>query len=201
MAHKSTSDAKQLADLGDGTSVWWVHVEALREQDVNARVMSPSKFERLVENIRQSGHLESFPLVHQSTNAAGNAEFHIISGHHRTRAARAAGLHHVPVIVLGRDLTPSQIKAKQLAHNALAGTDDREILGRIYEQIEDLQARLETGLTDQELAVDLPTVPIDEVSLGLRFELVNLLFLPRAFERFTELLDTLETNANVLLGD
>src|SRR6266699_1322539 len=50
--------------------------------------------------------------------------FLYISGHHRTRAATAAGLSELFVLVDVTGLSRSQIAAKQLAHNAIEGQDN-----------------------------------------------------------------------------
>ena len=40
MAKTDIPDPVKLADVDDHTSIWKVHLDYLREQDVNARVMS-----------------------------------------------------------------------------------------------------------------------------------------------------------------
>jgi hypothetical protein len=84
----------------------------------------------------------------------------IISGHHRTRAATAAGLSELFVLVDVTGLTRSQIAAKQLAHNAIEGQDNEQLLAEIYRQIEDAESKLE-AFVDQKLDVEVPQVKIE----------------------------------------
>src|SRR3990167_3081838 len=108
-----------LAVLGNGMEVWRVGVDDLQEQDKNARTMSPQAFQRLVANIKNGDRLESLPFC----VLRPNGDIEIVSGHHRTRAARAAGLNEVPVLIdTTTTLTRSQIVAKQLAHNSISGS-------------------------------------------------------------------------------
>lgn len=123
-----------------------VEIKHLKEQDVNANVMAPAKFERLVENIRERGALESAPYCIQPGNR-GSIE--IVSGHHRVRAARAAGFETIAVLVDTSDMSRSQITAKQLAHNALNGADDPDILKQLAEMLETPDDRLRSGLDDE----------------------------------------------------
>ena len=75
--------------IGDDLVIRIVKISELREQDVNAQQMSSRDFDRLTENIRIRGQVESLPYCHQP-NGEGTIE--IISGHHRVRAARKAGV-------------------------------------------------------------------------------------------------------------
>lgn len=201
MAHETVAQKEKVLDLGGGKSLWRTHLDALREQDQNARVMSAAKFERLVENVRREKGLESLPLCVLQKNKAGNKELAIISGHHRCRAARAAGLSEIHVIVIDRKLSRSEVVAKQLAHNALAGDDDPQVLAQLYDEIETIDAKLESGLLADELNYDASAIPVDELALAVEHELVFLMFLPRQYERFEQALSLLEADAQVCLAE
>lgn len=187
--------------MGNSIAIWKVGVDLLREQDKNARVMSPDKFERMKGTIAEGKRLESLPLCVIKKNVAGNEEFHIISGHHRTRAARAAGLREVFVMVLEEDLTHDQIRAKQLAHNALTGYDDPVLLAELYAEINDINAKLESGILDGELDMDLPPIRADDVMFDFDFEMLQILFLPKQKEKFDEVLGLLDKDATPYLAD
>jgi hypothetical protein len=121
---------------------------SLREaglQDVNARYMDAQTFDRLVSNIRRDGRLESVPLVGRRPN---DARFDIISGHHRVAAAKKAGLKTILVMVIAVK-NRSELRAKQLSHNAITGKDDDALLKKLYESIEDLEMKMYSGLQDQ----------------------------------------------------
>ena len=102
----------------------FVELSDVREQDINANVMPAEMFNALVSNIEKHGALESVPLV---ANREGSEVLEIISGHHRIRSAREAGLAGT-VVLRYCDLTAGEIRAKQLAHNSIQGTSDPQIV-------------------------------------------------------------------------
>jgi hypothetical protein len=137
----------RLADLGNGLFLERWPIADLKEQDVNAHVMEPSKFNRMVANMKKRGALESVPFCAGAPDSIDPKQLaegigrddkvalriappEIISGHHRVRAGRAAELGDVVVLVDRSGLTRSAITAKQLAHNALVGVDDMELVKR-----------------------------------------------------------------------
>ena len=75
--------------------------------------------------------------------------------HHRVRAATAASISEMFVLVDVTGLSRSQIAAKQLAHNSIEGQDNEQLLAEIYRQIEDAESKLE-AFVDQKLDVELP---------------------------------------------
>jgi hypothetical protein len=192
---------KRVLELGPDLAIYEVDLDLLREQDKNARIMSAQKFERLVENIKERDTLESLPLCTMSENEHGNVQFPIISGHHRTRAARAAGLERIYVMVDESNLTKDQVVSKQLAHNALSGHDDPQLLKDLYESIEGIDARISSGILDQELQFDIPNVRIDEIDLALDYEIINLLFFPKQYENWRDVVDLLENDAHIGVVD
>ena len=84
----------------------------------------------LADTIRKEQRLESLPLTVKRKNF-----FEVMSGHHRTRAVRMAGLTELYVLADTRNLTRSQVVAKQIAHNRIAGSDDRETLATLFKEI------------------------------------------------------------------
>jgi ParB-like chromosome segregation protein Spo0J len=201
MAHQNTKRRERVVDLGGGRAIWRAHIDSLREQDVNARVMPAAKFERLVENVRKEKGLESLPLCRLHVGEGGTEELQIISGHHRARAARAAGLSEIHVLVLEREMSRDEVVAKQLAHNALAGEDDPQVLAALYAEIQSIDAKLESGVFESDLEFDLKSVTVDEIALTAGHELVVLMFLPRQYERFEDALAQLDSGARVHLAD
>ncbi len=96
MAHPNMELKEKVIDLPATTlSIYKVHPDILREQDKNARVMDAKPFQRLTENIKKNGQMESMPYCHKTVSPGGSEEFSIISGHHRVRAARKAGLTEI----------------------------------------------------------------------------------------------------------
>ncbi|MCL5280642.1 MAG: ParB N-terminal domain-containing protein [Planctomycetes bacterium] len=190
---------EKLLDLGNGTSIWRVHLDWLREMEENARVMDPDRFERLVANVRKDARLESLPLV--TPNPERPEEFLIISGHHRTRAARSAGVMEIVVLCIDQGLSMDQIKSKQLAHNFLNGEDDKQMLRRIVAQIQDQDALIESGLAH--LREDLPDqrIQVDEVKFDIDFEVVNVVFLSHQKQKFDQAIELLGDKGDILVEE
>ena len=190
------TQVNQRMDIGDGIAVVVVQASHLREQDINAQQMDPTKFARLVENIRQRGALESLPYCHQPN---GEGPISIVSGHHRAKAAREAGLTEFPVLLDTKEMPRSLIRAKQIAHNQLSGTSDEEILRRMIDEIENTEDLLLTGL-DVDL---LPPVDGDSPTLNLPhlefdWREVSLMFLPEQLERLGELAGRLPSHPHLV---
>lgn len=182
-------------------ALWLVPVELIREQDVNARVMNNEKFDRLAQNIKQDGVLESLPLCYLKTNPAGNQEFFLISGHHRTRAARKAGVLNIHALVYEREMSRDEVISKQLSHNSLNGYDDKEVLGRLYNEIVEISFKISSGITDLDIKIDSTGVQIDDIKIELNYELINILFLPKQVQHMEKILKTIEPEARVFIAD
>ena len=187
-------EPQRILELGNGLELWKVRPSALREQDVNARSMPKAMFERLSQTIGRDKRLESLPLC-----ARTDKGLEIISGHHRTRAATAAGLSELFTLVDVTGLTRSQIAAKQLAHNAIEGQDNEQLLAEIYRQIEDADSKLE-AFVDQKLDVEVPRVKIEGLDVEIDFKTVLLIFLPRVKERLDRALEYLRSSGQKLDG-
>ncbi|MEZ0073566.1 ParB N-terminal domain-containing protein [Planotetraspora sp. GP83] len=182
--------------LGDDLWIKYVEIAGLREQDVNAQVMQPRHFERLTENIRNRGELESLPYCHQP---GGEGPIEVVSGHHRARAARAAGKTHIWVLVDTRQMRRSEIIAKQIAHNELHGDPDRDILAYLVSQIDNVDDLLATGLPEE----DLPTVAPDDTKLAIPhgefdWRMATLMFLPHQMEEFKDAIAVIDSATDLI---
>lgn len=169
----------RMLDLGNGLEIWKVQLDELREQDVNARVMPTKMFERLTTTIHRDGRLESLPFV--ALNENGGLE--IVSGHHRTRAARSAGVNEIYAIVDTTHLSRDEIKAKQLAHNSINGQDNAQIVKQIYQEIQDADSKLEAFI-DSNIDIDVPKVKINDITLDVDLKQILVVFLPTQAELF-----------------
>ncbi|MGA2077940.1 MAG: ParB N-terminal domain-containing protein, partial [Terriglobia bacterium] len=190
----SVIEPQRILELGNGLELWKVHPSALREQDINARAMSKPMFERLARTIARDKRLESLPLC-----AKTDRGLEIISGHHRVRAATAAGLQEMFILADTTGLSRSQIAAKQLAHNAIEGEDNEQLLAEIYRQIEDAESKLEAFI-DAKLDIELPEVRIENLDVQLDFKSVLLLFLPRVKQRLDLALEYIRSSGQKLDG-
>lgn len=176
-----------MLELGSGLEIWKVHVDELREQNVNARSMSKPMFDRLSQNISESNRLESLPFV-----ALVDGHLEIVSGHHRTRALRSAGMSELYVIVDVTGLSRDSIKAKQLAHNSLQGEDNEQIVQEIYQSIMDADIKLE-AFVDKEFDTSIDKVKIHDIAVNFDYKQVLLTFLPTERELLEKVATEIET--------
>lgn len=128
-----------LVDMGTGIVFSKVDISIIKEQDKNARIQPNEMMNQLTENIKHRGQLESVPFC-----VYFNGRVEIISGHHRIRAAKVAGLKFVYVLLDLSGLNRSQKAAKQLAHNAIDGYDDKDTLREIAKMITDVDDKIES---------------------------------------------------------
>ncbi len=158
----------------EGLALKYVGVDDVREQDVNAQSMPKAMFDQLVANIKNTGAPESVPLLVQNGN-----HIEIISGHHRVRAMRQAGVKNFLALVY-ESLSRARIHSKQLAHNSIAGASDPELVKRIWERIDDVSARFEAFI-DPKIFDNMPApisfkpIDVDMVSVA---KTVMVVFLP-----------------------
>ncbi len=169
--------------------------KTLTRLTTNARYMRHEEYQRLVANVRRDGCLTSVPLIYAGAGEHAEGRELILSGNHRCNAAVDAGLTEVDAMLIDEQLTPDQLVAIQLSHNAIAGEDDPATLKQLYEQIDDVDWRGYAGLDDKEL--DL----LDQVSLeglseaNLDFQTITVVFLPPELDAAKTALDAVGTYA------
>ncbi len=201
MAIPSREQFEKVIDLYDGIALYKVHVDCLREQNKNARVMSPDIFSRLEANISKDNRLESMPYCHIKEAKEGNLEFHMISGHHRIRAARKAGITEMFIMSETKELPIDQVRSKQLAHNKINGIDDDQILKELWDEIDSVDAKISSGIKDEDFNEIESDISFDEVKIDLDYEIVSLLFLDKDFKKYGDVLSLIEKNANIQVAD
>lgn len=186
-----------LADLGADLRLYMAPIEALHEQDINARIMPSADHNTLTNNIRRRGRLESVPYC-----ALVDGRVEIVSGHHRIRAARQADLEEIPILLDESNLSRGEIVAKQLAHNRLAGFDDPETLRTLFDSLESIDLILETGLANDLIQVPVMS-PMSSVTPGLDigWQTVSLAFLPHQTINFELLVQALPDSEFVGIGN
>lgn len=168
----------------------------LKLLEVNARFMRHEVFMRLTENVRKDNVLSSVPFcaVYNYFTSAdaiplfddGTPVYEVLSGNHRVKAAIAADLPEIDVMVTDDPLTPDERKAIQLSHNELTGEDDPATLKMIYGSISDLQMRLYTGLDDKRLDMLEKVAPGALGEANLQFQPVTFMFLPDELDQVKE---------------
>ena len=182
---------KKVAELDLGLEIWNLVISNLKEQDINAQVMDDRKMKILTSNIKNRGTLESLPYVHKNGDT-----FSIVSGHHRVRAANAAGLKTIYALVDTNELTKSQIVSKQIAHNELVGTADSEILGELVKQMQEVDDIIASGLPEKflnQIAQQSPVMDLPQLDFDWRT--LQLVFLPEQLKEFQSLVKMVDSKA------
>ena len=139
MAEEQKAKYEIIYDMGTELYIAKVQLADLKEQDINARIMKNEMQDQLTANIKNRGQLESLPLI-----ALMGEKLEIISGHHRVKSAREAGLKEIIVILDKSGLTRSKAASKQLAHNALSGFDDESTLREIVKLMDNVDDMMES---------------------------------------------------------
>lgn len=191
-------DSPTEIDLGNDMWLMEVDLETLREQDVNAHVMVPRLFERLVENMRRRGRMESLVYCAQPN---GEGPIEIVSGHHRRRAALQADIKRAWILCDRAEMTRSQIIAKQLAHNFLVGTDDEDILKTLLSRIDMPDDLLETGAPPELLSsLEHDAMLLFTPRVDFRWKTVSFVFLPHQLDNLNALLDSLYGRQDLVIA-
>lgn len=167
-------------DIGNDMVLAEVRLEKLRDADMNARVMARTDFDILTDNIRRRGKLES---VLYCAQPKGVGPITIISGHNRRKAALAANVQTAWVLIDRAEYTRSQLVAKQLAHNALVGVDDQNILAEMVKLLDNADDLLASGIKSSEVPIDQKYADVALLTPTLEFEQKTLAFafLPHQF--------------------
>lgn len=192
---KGTVTYEELADIGSGLIIAKVKITDIREQDINARIMKTEMMKQLTDNIKKRGQLESLPFCVLTD------KIEIISGHHRCRAAREAGMKEIVVILDVSGLTRSQIAAKQLAHNAISGFDDNDVLKEIAKLITDVDDMLESYIGKDIL--EEPMAEIDKLlspTVSFDWKNVVFMFLPHQISDLDKLIKAVESQHPDFIG-
>ncbi|MDD5092804.1 MAG: ParB/RepB/Spo0J family partition protein [Dehalococcoidia bacterium] len=160
------------------TRIVKINPNDLKLLELNARYMRHEAFQRLVANIRDDAALTSVPFACREEDG----KYLVLSGNHRVKAAIAAGLDEIPVMVTDEQLSRDRKIAIQLSHNAIAGEDDPAILKELYESIGQVDFKVYAGLDDKTLEL-LDKVSIESFSEPhLKYQTITMLFLPDELE-------------------
>ena len=187
---------QMIYDMGSGLIIAKVQLDKVKEQDINARIMKNEMQDQLTANIMKRGQLESLPFL-----VLKDGKLEIVSGHHRIKSARAAGLKEIIAIIDVSGLTRSQIAAKQLAHNAISGFDDDSTLREIVKMITDVDDMIESVVGKDIL--EEPLEQYDKMmspAIQLNFKNVTFSFLPHQVQDMDVLIKNLETTAPEIIG-
>ena len=187
---------EKIYDMGTGLIIAKVPLDKVREQDINARIMKKEMQDQLTTNIKNRGQLESLPLLVEKDGV-----LEIISGHHRIKSAREAELKEIVAIIDVSGLSRSKIAAKQLAHNAISGFDDQDVLKEICKMLDDVDDMLESFI-----GKDILEEPLEQydklLSPAVQFDFKNITFsfLPHQVKDMEALVENLESSATEIIG-
>lgn len=196
MAGQQSECYEVIYDMGSGLQIVKIGIDKVKEQDINARIMKNDMQDQLTANVSKRGQLESLPLL-----AKIGEEILIVSGHHRIKSARAAGLKEIIAILDVSGLTKSAMAAKQLAHNAISGFDDDSTLKEIVKMITDVDDMIESFI-----GKDIMEEPLSEydkmLSPAVQFDFENVVFtfLPHQIKDMDTLVKSLEHTAADVIG-
>lgn len=190
---KGNQEYEILMELQPGLSVAKIKTDHLREQDINAHTMPAMMFRQLTANIEDRGMLESLPFC-----AMVEGRIEVVSGHHRKRAARAAGVEDLIILLDTTGLTRDQIRAKQLAHNSINGIDDPQVVKQIYEMINDAEAKIEAFIDPKDLEIEFPDhVPITDImSSNMESRTIMFMFLQHQQDNFEEVIEAISNDVD-----
>ena len=161
---------RKICDLDTGMEIWSLVVSGIKEQDINAQVMDDRRMKILTSNIKTRGTLESLPYVHKKGDT-----FSVISGHHRIRAANAAGLKTIFCLV------------------------DTNILGQLVKQMNEVDDIIASGLPEKFLdGIKAPNPTIALPQLAFDWRTVQIAFLPEQMRDFETLVKTIDSKTQMV---
>ena len=180
------------------TEIIKINPRDIKLLEVNARYMKPEDYQKLVANIKKDGQLTSVPFCFHNENN----QIEVLSGNHRVMASIDAGLEEIEVMLCKDKLSKDQALAIQLSHNSISGQDDEELLRRLYGELESLEFKEYSGLTDEFINF-CREVEKDFKVPNLSYQALNLLFLPEETKEIKEVLESISdllNNIHILIS-
>lgn len=155
--------------------------------DKNARYMSKRTYDQLVANVSKDKNLSSIPFCWKRQDG----RLVNLSGNHRVMAAKDAGVPLILVLYTDAKLSRSEQRAIQLSHNAIVGQDNPTTLRELWQEIDDLGAKIYSGLDDG-LIETMEKINIQRITEeALRFQELSILFMASEIDRIKDVLKQL----------
>jgi hypothetical protein len=156
-----------------------MEIRNIEESPINAQVMSDKDFTRLVKNIKKDGNLTSSVLLMRQQN---KEKLMCISGHHRIKAAKKAGLHKIPSLIIDEVGESTRIRL-QITHNDIHGTPDESILSIMQQSLNEIDIEL---IAENELQNNL----IDDYQLENieQFQYISICLKPKSYDELMQLI-------------
>jgi len=162
----SKAEFKEL--LKEAVVVRNISVNELVYLEKNANVMDDKVLQRLKENIEHDGILTQLPFVHRLPSG----KYEIISGNHRIKAAKEAGLSEVLCMVCEVTLPEDEKLRIQISHNTIKGEHNELVLRELLSEIVDVDSLRLSGADFDTSTLDWEKVDfksIDSNALDIRF--------------------------------
>lgn len=147
--------------------------------------MKPEEYKKLISNIKKDGKLTSVPFCYYNDEN----EIEVLSGNHRVMASIDVGLNEIEVMLCKDKLSKDKALAIQLSHNSIVGQDDEELLKKLYTELESLEFKEYSGLTDDFVNFCKQTEKEFKIP-NLQYQAINLLFLPEEISDIKNCLDS-----------
>jgi len=127
-----------------------VDIRSIEESPINAQVLTDKDFNRLVKSIKKDKVLTSTVLLMKQN---GKDKLMCISGHHRIKASKKAGLKKVPAIVIDEIDESSRIRL-QLTHNDIHGNPDEGIVSILVSKLNEIDLELVEAISVNETGIE-----------------------------------------------
>jgi len=100
-----------------------------------------------------------------------------------------ACVFEIYVLAEVRELTRSSIVAKQIAHNAISGKSDEQVLREMYKEIQDVADKYEAYINPADINIMYPTESPkpEQIAVDFLWRATSFFFLDAQFKNFEEL--------------
>ncbi len=158
-----------------------IEIIKIKESPINPQIMSDSDFNRLVKSLKKDKTLTSAVLLMIDGN-----DYMCISGHHRIKAARKAGIKKVPAIIVNKIPENDRIRL-QLTHNDIHGEPDLDTVKLLEKKLLDTDIELvkftEKSIFTNEIKYNVP-----------EYCYVNICLLEETRDSLVQIIDKLSDN-------
>lgn len=147
-------------DLEESKSVkvFDIPVGMLVEHSENPNVQSEKVHDELIEKIKRDGFDEPIIVVPHVIKGIPDGKYLIVSGHHRTKAAKALGITKIPGIIR-EGWSEDQAAIELISRNSLTGNMDpyrfTELFDRLKKRYDPAQLQKMMGLTEKKAFAQL----------------------------------------------
>lgn len=174
-----------------------INIREIEESPLNAQVLEGKEFDRLVNSIKKDGCLTSSILIMEQPDK----KYMCISGHHRIKASKKAGLKKVPCLIIPEIDESTRIRL-QLSHNDIHGTSDELLLSTLMQKLNESDIEL-VKVINNEVKEKIKEELNKDIKIDVpKYRYVNLCLLEQNkddLEQMIESLNSDETTSNYLL--